>query len=155
MNSSDSSGTSQATEMFAEAAKLVQAAMDAGIKAQENLTQSMTQLIDGMGSAQAWQERVQTASDQMLSAAQKNMDSTISLINENTKSSLELLEKAFNSRQAETPEQLQEKARETWETAVGSLRRNAEVMVQANNRMLESWTQLAKVFGGDSPSPKG
>ena len=40
----------------------------------------------------------------------------------------------------------QEKSREMWETAVGSLRRNTEVMVQANSRLLQSWRDMAKIL---------
>ena len=68
------------------------------------------------------------------------------MMNDNAKLSFELLEKAFNSRQTEGVEDGATKVRELWETAMGGLRRNTEVLVQANSRLLESWKEVAKTF---------
>jgi sialic acid synthase SpsE len=133
-------------QMFEQAAKLFENALQAGIRIQQESTKSLTEMMSKAGSPQEWQKKAQTAMEQAFTTAQTNADEAIGVMNENAKSSLELLQKAFDSRQPESASDVQARAREAWETAIGSLRRNAEVMVQSSNRVVESWKEIAKIM---------
>jgi hypothetical protein len=67
------------------------------------------------------------------------------MMTENAKTSLELLEKAFQTRSVESDPDGRVRSREMWETAMGSLRKNMEMMVQANARVIESWGGIVKI----------
>jgi hypothetical protein len=111
-------------------------------------------MISGLSSPEQWQKTGESAMQQMLATAEKNMNDAIELMNNNTKSGLDLLEKAFNLRQPFASQEQEAQAREMWETTLGAFSRNAEMAMQANNRMLESWQKMAEVFATDG-SPNG
>ena len=69
-------------------------------------------------------------------------------MNEQTKSSLDMLDKAMQARQGEA-EVDRATVQEMWETAVGALRKDTEMMVQANARVISSWANIAKIMCGD------
>jgi hypothetical protein len=141
-----SNNQSSVNEMFTQAAQMFQSAMEAGIKIQEESTKSFTEMINRLGSPQQWQQQAQAAMEQTMAAVHQNVDEAIKLMNENTRTSLELLEKAFSAQQSTASGDGQTRTREIWETAIGSLRRNTEVIMQANNRLLESWKAVAEMI---------
>jgi hypothetical protein len=142
----ENSPQTMVNEMFSQAAQLFQNALAAGISMQEQSTKALTDIIGGFSSPQRWQEQAQTSMSQMMSAAEQNMNDAIELMTQNSKTSLELLEKAFEARQSMAEGDGQANAQEAWETALGAFVRNAEVIVQANNRMLQSWQNMAQIL---------
>ena len=132
-------------EMFEQAAKLFENALQAGIRIQQESSKSLMEMMSQAGSPQQWQKKAQTAMEQAMAIAQKNVDEALGVMNENAKSNLELLQKAF-SRPVESASDIQARTSEAWETAIGSLRRNAEMMVRSSNRVLESWNEIAKIM---------
>ncbi len=138
-----------ANEMFEQAARLFESAMQAGIRIQEQSVRSMSELTARLGSAQEWQKQAQSIFDRSISAVQENLDESLRMMNENAKTSLDLLEKAFRARQGESASDTQNRVRETWETAIGALRRNTEVMLQSNGRVLESWRDIVQMMQGE------
>ncbi|MFZ5831968.1 MAG: hypothetical protein ACOY3P_17935 [Planctomycetota bacterium] len=148
-----STAAEQAThykQVFEQAAKLYESAVHAGIQIQEHTLKSLGETMGSFGSPADWQKRNEAAAWQALGAAQKNTDDAIRMMNENAKTCVDLLQSAFNVRQDESSAETQGHVREMWETAIGSLRRNIEVMLQANNRVLESWREIMKIMNGRS-----
>jgi hypothetical protein len=144
---SESSGSATAVQPLVEqATRMFQTALEAGIKIQEESTKALTGLVKGVTAAQQWPERTRSAMDRTFSCAKENMDAAIQVVNENTKIGLELLAKALDARQPTTGADLHSRTKEAWETAVGSLRRNTEMLVQVNRRLFESWQEVAKVM---------
>jgi hypothetical protein len=141
--------------MFEQAAKLFESAMQAGIKIQEQSAHSLSEMLGGFGSPQQWQQRTQAAVEEAMATAQKSFDEAIQAMNENAKASVDMLQKAFEARHGESASDTQARTREMWETAIGSLRRNTEVMLQANNRVMESWREMAGIMRGQSGETNG
>ena len=133
-------------DVFGQAARLFQNAIEAGVRVQEESAKSFSDMMGRLAAPVDWQQRTQATLDQAMGAAQQNWQEALRVMNDNAKLSFELLEKAFNSRQTEGVEDGATKVRELWETAMGGLRRNTEVLVQANSRLLESWKEVAKTF---------
>ena len=144
MNESSSS-TPTAVQLVDQATRMFQTALEAGIKIQEESTKTLTDLMKNGASAQHWQDRARSVMDQSFSCAKENMDAAIQVVNENTKIGLELLAKALDARHTTTEADVQSRTKEAWETSVGSLRRNTELLVQVNHRLLESWQQVTKI----------
>lgn len=143
---SESSGTSTAVQQLVEqAARMFQTALEAGIKIQEESAKALTGLMKNGEAGPPWQQRTRSVMDQSLACAKENMDAAIQVVNENTQVGLELLAKVFDARQTTTGADVQSRTKEAWETSVGSLRRNTELLVQVNRRVLESWQEVAKI----------
>lgn len=140
--------TTKVNELFEQAAHLFETAVQSGIKMQEEAVRSLSAMMGGMGAPADWRKRTEKAGEKAMSVAQQNMDDAIRMMNENAKASLDLLQKAFDAKRDEAPTDSQARLREMWETTVGSLRRNTEVMLQANNRVLESWREMAGMMNG-------
>jgi len=152
--STTKNGAEAASDMFSQAAKMFQAAMEAGAKIQEESAKSLTDLIGGFGKPQQWQMQAQKAMEKGITAARQNVDEAMKIMQENSKTSLELLERAFDAHQIDGRSDVQTRTREMWETAIGSLRRNTEVIVQANSRLLQSWQEMARIFGDNQAETK-
>ena len=117
----------------------------AGITMQQESTKWFSETLRGLGSPQQWQARNEAATQQATSTFQKNVDAGLQMMNDNAKTSLELLEKAFQARPAESDPDGRVRGREMWETAIGALRKNMEMMVTANARVIESWGGIVRI----------
>ena len=140
-----STSTGSFNELFEQAARVFENALRAGITMKQETTKWFTETLRGMGSPQQWQARNEAAAEQATSTFQKNVDAGLQMMSENAKASLELLEKAFQARPAESDPDGRARSREMWETAVGSLRKKMEMMVQTNTRGIESWGKIVRI----------
>ena len=140
-----STATGGFNELFEQASRVFENAMRAGLTMQQESSKWFTETLRGLGSPQEWQARNQAAAEQATSTFQKNVDAALQMMTENAKTSLELLEKAFQTRSVESDPDGRVRSREMWETAMGSLRKNMEMMVQANARVIESWGGIVKI----------
>jgi hypothetical protein len=130
--------------LFGQAVETFEAAIKTGVKMQEECTRWFTETLSELGSPQDWQSKSQTIVTESLQMAQKNIDEAVRMMNQNAKTAMELVQRAFETRQGGSGAEAQAKTQEIWETALGALRTNTEAIVQANSRMLETWTELAK-----------
>jgi hypothetical protein len=73
-------------------------------------------------------------------------------MSQNTRNTMELLEKAFKAREAMGQGDGQAHVKEMWETAVGSFVRNSELLLQANSRLLETWQKMANAIQAEMKS---
>lgn len=146
--STSSDHSAAANELFEQAAKLFSTAFEAGIKIQEESIRSLSGMLENYGT-QEWKKRAEAVVQHTMATAQQSTDEAIRVMNENANTSLNMLEKAFEAWRGESESGPEPHAREMWETAVGSLRKNTEVMVQANKRVLQSWSELAKIMKGE------
>lgn len=134
------------SELFEQAARAFETAVQAGITTQREFAKWLTDAMGGLGSPEQWQNRSRAAADEAISMVRKNTDEAIQMMNENAKASLGLLEKAFQARTTDPDSDAETRIRESLETAMGSLRKNMEVIVHANARALESWSQITKIM---------
>jgi hypothetical protein len=136
------------TELFSRASRSFEAAVQSGIRIQEESLKCVTEIINENCSPETWQKKTQTLITEMVSTSQKNVDDAVAVLNENTKTGLEFFQKAFEAAPADSSE-AQAKTVNLWETALGALRRNTDVMLKANSRIVEAWTEMAKKINGD------
>jgi hypothetical protein len=140
-----STATGSFNELFEQAARVFENGLRAGTTMQQETTKWFAETLRAVGSAQQWQVRNQAAIEQAMSTFQKNVDAGLKMMNENAKTSLELLERAFDARPIEPDPDSHARSREMWETAMGALRKNMQMMVEANARVVESWGGIVRV----------
>ena len=135
-----SAATANYEELVEQSARLFENALKAGITVQQQSAKWFAETLRGLARSQ-WQTKGQAAAEQVMSVVQKQAEETIRNMTESAKSSMELLEKAFEVRQNDSAAEHEARNREIWESALGSLRKNTEAMVNANARVIESWSR--------------
>jgi hypothetical protein len=140
-----------ASELFGQSMRMFESAMRTGAKMQEESARWFSSMVTNFGSPQGWQKRTEEMMAETLNVTQKNVEEALKVMNQNAKTGLELLQKAFEARQADDSTDAQSKSRELWETALGALRSNTEAMLQANARLAETWAEVARKVGREVP----
>ena len=143
------------TDMFEQAVDTFDAAMKAGVKAQEEATKWWSDLLGDAGSVQDWQRKAASVAGDVLPAAQKNAEEYLHVLEQNARNSMELLKKAFETGQSESVADLQAKTQKLWEASLATLRTNTQTVVQANAKALESLTDFARKNGNAKPAAAG
>jgi hypothetical protein len=140
------------SELFTQAMGMFDAAMKTGAKLQEESARWYTNLIAGLGTPQSWQKKSEEVMTEAISTAQQNVDEALKMVEQNAHTGMDLLQKAIDARQADTGPDAQAKTKDLWETALGALRTNAEAVLQANKKVVESWSGLAKKLCATNPN---
>lgn len=132
------------SKLFEQAIEMYEGSLKAGVKAQQDAAKIMTDAVDQMVKPVDMQAQSAKFLDEVLPTAQKNFDEVVKLMNKNTEASLDLMKKALDAGQAKTVDEAQAKTRALWEDSVKAMQVNAQAMVDANAKMLQSWVDLAK-----------
>jgi thioredoxin-like negative regulator of GroEL len=132
------------SELFTQAMGMFDSAMKTGANLQEESARWFTNMLNGLGAPQTWQKRTEGAMTEAMTTAQQNVDQALKMVEQNTHIGMDLLQKVFDARQAETGADAQAKTKDLRETAPGAMRTNAEAVLQANKKVVESWSGLAK-----------
>lgn len=130
------------SELFQQATEQFETGIKAGIKIQE---ESLRMLLSTMKSPYApheWTQQVQATIERIIPTTQKRIEEACTLMNENVKKSLDMLQDVWDSAQNGPMQAQQAKARELGENMLGALRANMQAIVQVNSRALQMWEEL-------------
>jgi len=125
-------------ELFEQAMKNYEEALQASLKLQQESARWWMDLLTQTGSLQEWQAKLNELSSNSVATAQKSMEENLKLIEQNSKTSLQLLKKAMDTANADTVPTAQVKLEELWEASLDALRSNAKAVSQANAKWVES-----------------
>lgn len=139
------------TRVFDQAIENFETAVKTGCKIQEQAIEQINEFAQRFGSPGDWQQRAQQAAETAVPTLQKNFDEAVAVMNQNARTGLDLLSKAMEAGQTDTPNAAQEKMRDFWEMTLKSMRENTQALVQANTRIAESWTAAARGEGQGKP----
>jgi hypothetical protein len=137
----------KAENLFEDAVKAFESSMKAGVKVQEESTRLFMDMMKEMGAPEVWQAKAKDTMEQSVEAARSNMDQAVAMMNENSATSLELLQKAMEAAQSRTPTEAQARASDLWENTLGVMRKNTQALIQANTRMLDAWSDMVQKAG--------
>ena len=112
------------------------------MKLQEESTQRCVEILRNVGSPLEWERTVPAKVTKAIAAMQQNVDQSIRFMNENAQQTVNLMEMALQMHRLD-PEANEEDGY-FWTYAVNAMQTNAEIIRQANARVLESWGELAK-----------
>jgi len=133
-----------ASGLFQQAIQAFQAAVKTGIKFQEESTQQLIGMLGKFASPLDCQAILQTFTSETSQAVQRNIDESIRLMNHNAQAALRIWQQALESYAANgQASAAPDSNHELLESTLGALRTNAQVILQANGRVLELWGQLA------------
>jgi hypothetical protein len=144
-----------AAEIFEQAMKQYEQALKTGLKLQEESGRMFTSLLNEASSAEEWQKRASTLSKEIIPAAQKRMNECVKLVEESSRTSLELLRKAMDASLVPPGQESQAKWVDFWEASLGTLRDNAKAVSEINNGVVDAWGAfLRKSSEFAAPKPK-
>jgi BMFP domain-containing protein YqiC len=132
------------SELVEQAVGCFDAALKTGVKLQEDATKWWSDMLNEAGSIQEWQKKLTSCMTDAIPTAQKNAEECLHMIDQNTRSSMDLLKKAFDACQSESIADAQGKMQELWSASLSALRQNAQTIVQTNARVMESWVAFCK-----------
>jgi hypothetical protein len=134
------------TGFFDQAAKSFGEALQAGVKAQEQVVGFWSDALNKT-SAGDYQEKARAAFAGTVPAAQKSAEEYLKLVDANYRKSLEALKKACETTCGYTPAEFQAKARALFEAAVDLVKDNTQALTQTNQRVFEAWAEVLRQNG--------
>ena len=132
----------QGSELFEQAMKNYEQALQAGLKLQQESAKWWMDLVSQAGCAQDWQTKANDLASESVSVIQKRMEDNLKLVEQSSRTSLDLLGKAMDAMKADTLSSGQAKVQEVWEASLNTVRSNATAINQANTKWIESWMQM-------------
>jgi hypothetical protein len=150
-----SSSPTSPGNLFGQAMDAFQSAIQTGVKMQEESTRRYLELLGQFGSPADWQKTTQKITNEAITATQQSIDQSIQLINQNAQRAVVLLEKAFETRPTQAGANGNDTAESLWGTALKAMRSNTQTILDANARMLESWSHLTQEFAGNAQAAAG
>jgi hypothetical protein len=134
--------TASMSDMSEALRKNCEQALRTGLKLQEEAGRWWGSVLNPATCAQRWQEQFNSATrtaNSVLPLAQKPLGEVIDLFEKNTRTSAELLKKAFEATQAPAISESQTKWTEFWTESLGTMRSNTEALSQIGAKAIDSW----------------
>ncbi len=129
-------------DLFQQAMDSFETALRAGMKLQQESVQQCVEILRDVGSPLEWERTVPAKVTKAIAAMQQNVDQSIRLMNENAQQTVSLMEMAMQMHQANF--EGGEEDDHFWTYALNAMQTNAQIIHQANARVLESWGDLAR-----------
>ena len=133
---------SRVVGLFEQAVGTFGDALKSGVKIQEEVGKFWTDALDQVP-AQDWQRKSRAMIADAIPAARRNVEEWLKLVEDNSRRSVTLLKRAFDSDQLE-PGELQERTQELWQETLEMVRNNAQAVAQSNVKLLEVWAELLR-----------
>lgn len=130
-----------------KAMKNYEQAIRTGLKLQEEAAHLWTNVLNQSAAPHDWQKRFSSATtvvNGVLPAAQKRMEEVLNLMEENTKTSTDLMKKAAEVCQTTTVSECQAKWLDFCTATLDFARSNVEAVTQINSRAIDSWVDYVK-----------
>jgi hypothetical protein len=129
--------------LFEQALENYEQTLKAGLRLQEESARWWTHLLKETSAPSAWEKAAQPF--QGFPAAQRRwLDDAMRSLEQNSRRSLELLQKAGEAAGTLSPSEAQARLQQLWEGSLQLLRSNAEAVTAANHRALEAWMELLR-----------
>jgi hypothetical protein len=132
------------SDLFDQAVKNYEQALKTGVRLQEECGKWWTNVLSQTTRPQDWQKNAASALHEAFPAAEKNMEETLRLMERNSRGSLDLLKQATEAAQSTSFADGQARLQKLWQTSLELLQHNAQAITQANIKLVETWTQLAR-----------
>jgi len=148
--------TKNSTDMFQQAVESFESALCVGMRLQEDSAERYMDVLRDIGSPTEWQGGATSQLSKAIAATQENIARSIQFIGENAQKvaqaihsmnasaeqTVSLMEKALRMQCSNT--EMGEEDGYFWTYSLNAMRSNAEILQQANARVMETWAELAK-----------
>jgi hypothetical protein len=142
------------SEMFQSALEQFESALKNGVKIQEESIKFLTSWAKDPPMMQDWTQRTQSAVTEMMSAAPQRWEETMRMMNEQAKSAMDLLHKAFEVNQSTNLPEAQGRLGELWEMTLGVMRNNIHSLLKTQSQAMRRWEEMVGCTGNGSSEKK-
>ncbi len=137
-----STANSKSGDLFQQAMGSFETALRTGMKLQEDSMHRCVEILRDVGSPLEWERTVPAKVSKAIAAMQQNLDQSIRFMNDNAQQTVDLMETALSIHRSNGNGS--EEDGDFWAYALNSMQTNAEIIRQANARVMESWSELTK-----------
>ena len=130
--------TKPVSDLFDQALKSYEQALKTGLKLQEESAKMFLGSVNQGGAADV-QKKFKAITDETIPQVQKAVDEGIKLMEQNSRTGLELFKKAIATTQASSIQDAQAKSLAFYEGCLDAARETAVALTQASNKAAESW----------------
>jgi len=133
-------------DLFEQAAKNQEQLLKTGVKLQQEMSKWWTTALGEAGTPD-FQKRVKGVADDLFPHAQKNIDECLKLVEQNSRTSIDLLKKAVAVTQSTSLQDAQAKVFSVWEASLSALNEGTKALTQANTKATEAWLSFVQKAG--------
>lgn len=144
--------TKPVSDLFDQAMKSYEQAWKTGAKMQEESAKYFSSFVSQTTTPGDFQKRVKAITEDFIPLTQRSFDEGMKMIEQSSRTSVELLKKAVAAAQATSPQDAQAKMLGLWEASLNAMRDSVIAVTQANNKALESWVACARKGGEPAPA---
>ncbi len=139
-------------ELLDEAGQTYFQAMKSGLQIQQDVASWWS---DQLADAQSNGNNPQVVITEAVEQWKQNAQQSLSMMEQGTHQSLDLLNKAFEVGHAESIEAAQKKLNELWQQSLQAVQDNVQSTLEANERFAKVWVDLARKQGAQSADSAG
>ncbi len=142
-------------ELLDEAGQTYFTAMQTGLKIQEDVSRWWTDHAKSAKAPVGMGMDGQQAMNEAIKQWQSHAEKAMTMMEQRTQESIELLNKAFAVGQADSVDAAQKKLNELWETSLKSMRDNVQATLQANEQMAKALMDIVNQQAGADAKSAG
>jgi hypothetical protein len=132
------------SDVFEQAIKNYEQTLRAGLKLQEEAGRWWGNLLNQATSAQDLQKRIVAITNEVIAPAQKRMEEYLKVVEDNNRTSVDLMKKAVEVGQVTNPKESQAKLADFCDVSLNALKANSAAVAQINGKMIDSWIGFVK-----------
>jgi hypothetical protein len=132
------------TELFDQAMRSYEQALRTGVRLQEDTARWWTNFLHQTSWTQDWQRQVSSVMSHAIPTAQRNMEESLRLIDQSSKTSLNLLKRAVDAPRTTAVSDVQSQVQEIWQSSLNVMQSNMQAITESQARVMESWTEYVR-----------
>jgi hypothetical protein len=142
--SSAHAATAHGTELFDQAVRSCEQTLRTAVRLQEDAAKWWTNVLNQTTWPQEWQKQVRTVVSEAIPTAQKNLEDSLRLVDQCSKTGLDLLRKAVDGSGNNAANNAQCQVQELWQSSLGVIQSNLRAVTESQARMMESWGEFVR-----------
>lgn len=154
MKTENQKAENPASEILGQGLKNYEQALRTGLKVQAEAGQFWSKLLNQAASPQDLQKRITAMANDVIPATQKTMEGYLTILEQNSAASVELIKKGMEAAQTTSYPETQAKVVEFCESSLKSLKANTQAIVDINTKAIDSWLAFVKKATAEAPEPK-
>ncbi|MDB6124960.1 MAG: hypothetical protein JWQ71_3953 [Pedosphaera sp.] len=137
-------GAAAGTELFDQAMKSYEQALRTGVKLQEDTTRWWSNFMNQSAWPQELQRQVSSVMSQAIPTAQRNMEESLRLIDQTSRTGLNLLKRTMDGTRSNPASEAQSQVQELWQSSMNVMQSNLQSITQSQARVMESWAEFMR-----------
>lgn len=142
-------------DVFEQTAKNYEQILKSGMKVQQESAKWWTNAFAEAASPEI-QKKVKAVADELIPQAQKSIDDWLKVVEENSRTGIDLLKKAVGVTQSASLQEAQTKVFGLWEASLNAMCETTQAVTQSNTKAMEAWLDFVRKTGepAHATSPK-